>query len=98
MPVYFVNPRRTSTLCPICGGTLQEDSQNRRKLLCINCGKTMDRDVVASMNVAHKGWARFTHPGGLSDEAMRGNVILGRYQEPLILRVDGSKLAEFDPV
>ncbi len=89
IPVYFVDPKRTSTLCPICGGPLQEDRQNRRKVLCSNCGKTMDRDVVASMNVAHKGWARFTHPGGLSDEAMKENVIPGKYQEPLILRVDG---------
>ncbi|MFY9300547.1 MAG: transposase [Candidatus Nitrosotenuis sp.] len=90
-PVHFINPKRTSKLCPMCGG-LQEDRQNRRKLLCSNCGKIMDRNVVASMNVAHKGWARFTHPGGLSDEAMTGNVIPDKYQEPLILRVDGSKL------
>ncbi|MFY9300286.1 MAG: transposase [Candidatus Nitrosotenuis sp.] len=92
IPVHFVNPRRTSTLCPICGGTLQEDGPNRRKMLCINCGKMMDRDVIASMNVAHKGWARFTHPGGLSDEAMRGNVVCDEHLKPLILRVDGSKL------
>ncbi|MFY9301642.1 MAG: transposase [Candidatus Nitrosotenuis sp.] len=92
MPVKFVDPKRTSKLCPICGGRLQEDMQNGRKLLCINCGKIMDRDVVASMNVAHKGWARFTHPGGLLDEAMKGNVVCGEYLKPLILRVDGSKL------
>ncbi|HET8720024.1 MAG TPA: transposase [Candidatus Nitrosotenuis sp.] len=89
IPVYFVNPKRTSMLCPICGGLLQEDRQNRRKLLCNNCGKQMDRDVVASMNVARKGWARFTHPGGLPDEAMKGNV---ENLQPLILRVHGSKL------
>jgi putative transposase len=50
----------------------------------------MDRDVVASMNIAYKGWSRFCHPRGLPSEAMRGNV--GSF-EPLILRVDGSKLA-----
>jgi putative transposase len=50
----------------------------------------MDRDVVASMNIAYKGWSRFTHPRGLPGEAMRGNVGLF---EQLILRVDGSKLA-----
>jgi putative transposase len=49
----------------------------------------MDRDVVASMNIAYKGWSRFCHPRGLPSEAMRGNVGLF---EPLILRVDGSKL------
>jgi len=85
--VRFVNPRRTSMLCPICGGRLQEDRQNRRKVLCINCSKVMDRDVVASMNVAYKGWARFIHPGGPPEEAVKRNV-----EKPLILRVDGSKL------
>ncbi len=92
IPVYFVNPKRTSKLCPMCGGRLQEDRLNRRKLWCNNCGKIMDRDVVASMNIAHKGWARFTHPRGLPDEAMKRNVIPDKYQEPLILRVYGSKL------
>jgi putative transposase len=49
----------------------------------------MDRDVVASMNIAYKGWSRFCHPRGLPVEAVKGNVGLF---EPLILRVDGSKL------
>lgn len=89
IPVYFIDPKRTSKLCPICGGSLQEDRLNRRKLLCSNCGKSMDRDVVASMNIAYRGWARFTHPGGLPGEAVKGNAGLF---EPLILRVDGSKL------
>jgi putative transposase len=89
VPVVFVDPKRTSKLCPICGGSLQEDKQNR-KLWCNNCMKSMDRDVVASMNIAYKGWARFTHPRGLSVEAMKGNVVF--VSSPLILRVDGSKL------
>ena len=97
IPVKFVDPQRTSKLCPICGGSLQEDRLNRRKLLCSNCGKSMDRDVVASMNIAHKGWARFTHPRGLTDEAMKGNVISDKYQEPLTLRVHGSKLTWLHP-
>jgi len=87
LPVRYVSPRRTSMLCPICGDILQEDRQNRRKVLCINCSKVMDRDIVASMNVAYKGWARFTHPRGLSVEAVKRNV-----EKPLILGVDGSQL------
>jgi putative transposase len=87
--VEFVDPKRTSQLCPICGDRIQEDRLNRRKLLCINCGKSMDRDVVASMNIAHKGVLRFITPRGLSDEAVKGNV---ENLKPLILRVDGSKL------
>ncbi|MEM4378824.1 MAG: transposase [Candidatus Nitrosotenuis sp.] len=91
IPVKFIDPKRTSKLCPVCGGSLQEDRQNRRKLWCSNCGKYMDRDVVASMNIAYKGWSRFCHPGGLTVEAMKGNVSLIT-QGTLILRVDGSKL------
>jgi putative transposase len=60
IPVVFVDPKRTSKLCPICGERIQEDT-NKRKVMCINCGKSMDRDVVASMNIAHKAWSRFNH-------------------------------------
>ncbi|MEO9309350.1 MAG: hypothetical protein ABI337_03545 [Nitrososphaera sp.] len=49
----------------------------------------MDRDIVASMNIAYKGWSRFCHPRGLLVEAVKGDVGLF---EPLILRVDGIKL------
>ena len=89
--VTFVDAKRTSQLCPICGDGLQEDRLQHRKLLCINCKGTMDRDVIASMNIAYKGWSRFCHPRGLSGEAMNGNV---DNLTPLILRVDGSKLVE----
>jgi len=90
IPVYFIDPKRTSRLCPICGGSLQEDRQNRRKLWCNNCSKLMDRDVVASMNIAYRGWVRFTHPRGLPVEAVKWNAEF--VSKPLILRVDGSKL------
>lgn len=90
--VQFVDPRRTSQLCPICGNRTQEDRFQRRKLWCTNCKRTMDRDVVAAMNISYKGWSRFCHPRGLASEAMRGNV--DNFQ-PLILRVDGSKLQTF---
>ncbi len=89
IPVQFVDPRRTSQLCPICGDRIQEDRLQLRKLLCNNCGKSMDRDVVASMNIAHKGWSRFCHPRGLPGESVKGN---SDNLQPIILRVDGSKL------
>jgi len=69
IPVVLVDPKRTSKLCPICGDRIQEDRQNRRKLLCINCGKSMDRDVIASMNIAHKAWSGSTHARGDTSEA-----------------------------
>jgi putative transposase len=52
--------------------------------------KSMDRDVVASLNITYKGWSRFCHPRGLPIEAMKGNEEF--VSNPLILRVDGSKL------
>jgi len=49
----------------------------------------MDRDVVGAMNLSIKGLARFaSSKEGLAGEAMKGNVD----REPLILRVDASKL------
>ena len=89
IPVQFVDPRRTSQLCPICGNRTQGDKFQLRKLWCNNCGRSMDRDVVASMNIAHKGWSRFCHPRGLAGEAMKGN---SDNLIPTILGVDGSKL------
>ncbi|MEX0764305.1 MAG: transposase [Nitrosopumilaceae archaeon] len=90
IPVRFVDPKRTSQLCPICGKKCQEDRFHSRSLWCINCKKSMDRDVVASLNISYKGWARFIHPGGLPDDTMKRNV---DNLQPLILRVDGSKLS-----
>ncbi|MEO9309546.1 MAG: hypothetical protein ABI337_04560 [Nitrososphaera sp.] len=51
--------------------------------------KLMNRDIVASMNIAYKGWSRFCHPRGFLAEIMKGNV---GFSQLLILRVDGSKL------
>ncbi len=81
IPVVLVNPKRTSTQCPVCGDKIQEDMQNSRKLLCINWGKSMDRDIVASMNIAHKAWVRFNHARGLSGEA-QSDVFESAMSEP----------------
>jgi putative transposase len=88
IPVLFVDPKRTSMLCPVCGKRIQEDRQNSRKLWCNNCMKLMDRDVVASLNIAYKGWARFTHIRGDTNEACSGDDTKARMQEP--------KLSSFD--
>jgi len=94
IPVRFVDPKRTSKLCPACGDRIQEDKLHIRKLWCSNCKKSMDRDIVASLNISYKGWSRFCHPRGLLGEAMKGNVDWNNiFIQPLILRVDGSKLA-----
>jgi putative transposase len=83
--------RRTSKDCPACGERLQEDRSSRvhrRELWCGKCGKWRDRDVIAVMNISHKGWLRFRQSEGEADEAM--------VQEPrtegVLLKVDASKL------
>ncbi len=91
IPVRFVSPMRTSILCPICGNRTQEDRYQHRQLWCSSCKRSMDRDVVAAMNISYKGLQRFCNPSGLSNEAMKGN--LGNAM-PVILRVDGSKLSQ----
>jgi len=93
IPVVFVDPKRTSKLCPICGKRIQEDRQNRRKLLCINCGKSMDRDVVASMNIAHKAWPRFSHARGDTGEGQSSvfEEPMAESREPVIRILDVSK-------
>lgn len=95
IPVCFVDPKCTSILCPICGDRTQEDREHRRKLWCGNCGKSMDRDVVAAMNISYKGMHRFCISQGDTDEAMVqecGSNFAKAKLIPLILRVDVSKL------
>jgi len=89
VPVKSIDPKSTSTLCPICGGRLQGDRQRSRDLWCSSCKRWRNRDVVASMNIAYKGWTKFIHPEGDTCEAMMGNP-----KEPVILRVDVSKCLE----
>ena len=88
VPVWFEDPKCTSKLCPVCGKRIQEDRQNRRKLWCNNCMKSMDRDVVASLNIAYKGWARFTHPRGDTGEAQPG-TFEPAMSEPKLSNYDG---------
>jgi putative transposase len=47
LPVIYVNPKGTSSLCPICGGRLA--SNGHRQMKC-KCGYENDRDVTACIN------------------------------------------------
>jgi len=49
IPTCFVNPRGTSQKCPDCGSRVVPLAD--RKLYCLKCDKTWDRDVLASMNI-----------------------------------------------
>jgi len=48
LPVVYVNPRGTSSLCPVCGGRLA--SNGHRRVKC-KCGYEGDRDVIACLNM-----------------------------------------------
>jgi len=56
VPVSYVDPRRTSRLCPICGSPMTGLSQ--RELVCGRCGVVFDRDFAASINIALRDVAR----------------------------------------
>jgi putative transposase len=51
VPVIFVNPRNTSSVCPRCGVKL---TYNHRLAICRKCGFIADRDTVGAMNIYFK--------------------------------------------
>lgn len=84
----------TTMDCPRCGERLQAaargDGEHHRMLWCQKCGRWTDRDVVAVMNISHRGRLRFDRSKGEAGEAMRGNPTT-----PVILRVDASKPSDW---
>ena len=48
VPVIIVNPKGTSSKCPICGHKL---TYIHRLAICEKCGFIADRDVVGAMNI-----------------------------------------------
>ncbi len=89
--------RRTTMDCPRCGERLQEavrdDLEHYRQLWCPTCRRWWERDTVAVLNISRRGRLRFDssqQKEGEAREAMKGTAeYVG---EPLILRVDASKL------
>ena len=86
--------RGTSQLCPRCGKKITQVDRLTRQLWCDQCKKWMDRDVAAAMNISIKGLARFASSKGLAGEAM---VQESGNKEPVILKVDASKLSHRQP-
>ncbi|MDA4136453.1 MAG: zinc ribbon domain-containing protein [Thaumarchaeota archaeon] len=91
--------RGTTMDCPRCGERLQVpvrgDEEHYRQLWCEVCRKWTARDVVAVLNISRRGRLRFDRSErkeGGAEEAVKGNA--GHDGEPLILRVDASKLRQ----
>jgi len=48
VPVLFIDPKNTSTVCPRCRCKL---SYNHRLVICPRCGLIADRDTVGAINI-----------------------------------------------
>jgi putative transposase len=99
VPVFTLSrkdTRGTTMDCARCGERLQSpvrgDHGHHRQLWCERCERWMDRDIVAVLNISRRGRVRFARSSteGEAGEAMKGNA--EHDGEPLILRVDASKL------
>jgi putative transposase len=86
----------TTLDCPRCGKRSQvpvrSDRNHYRQLWCEGCTRWTDRDVAAVLNICRRGWLRFDHSSteGEAGEAVKRDA--EHEGEPLILRVDASKL------
>jgi len=54
MPIFYVNPRDTSKVCPRCGGRINNSPK------CPTCG--LDRHVAGAMNILAKYVGMRIHP------------------------------------
>ncbi|MCJ7455264.1 transposase [Candidatus Bathyarchaeota archaeon] len=53
--VIYVSPYGTSAKCSICGSRLARVPEENRKLRCVVCGVTVDRDVNAARSILARG-------------------------------------------
>jgi IS605 OrfB family transposase len=57
IPVFFIDPRGTSTTCPRCGGKMvqvEDPVIGKRTMVCTQCGFKEDRDTVALINLTRR--------------------------------------------
>jgi putative transposase len=52
--VQFVNPKNTSKKCHHCGHIHKDLQVKTRKFHCEQCGKPLDRDVNAAINILNR--------------------------------------------
>jgi len=52
--VKYIDPKNTSSICPVCGGKLNPSPNGRRLRRCRRCGLEEDRDVIAVKNLIRR--------------------------------------------
>lgn len=65
VPVYWVNPYRTSITCPKCGDITRPRSRVGPTFTCDHCGWTLDRQLNAGLNVGRTALREIAELGGL---------------------------------
>jgi putative transposase len=76
VPIIFVNPRNTSSICPRCGYKL---SYNHRLGICNKCGFIADRDTIGAMNIYLRALRRmYPSPGTRVNAPPMNNETRGR--------------------
>ncbi len=63
----YVNPRGTSSECPVCGGKLEHPTWAVSR--CVKCGVDYDRDRLASLAILCRGLRLCGHPFAVSADA-----------------------------
>ena len=53
--VIFVDPKRTSKECHICGNVWDKMTLSDRTFRCSKCGLILDRDINAAINIQNRG-------------------------------------------
>jgi len=82
IPVIYVSPSKTSSVCAVCGSKIVECTE--RQVYCSKCKRVMDRDENAALNIVRAG-LRFSLKGA-TGEAVKGNP------KQVILREDAAQL------
>jgi putative transposase len=56
VPLIVVDPKGTSSTCPMCSSKLVENGYRRMK--CVKCGFEADRDTIAVLNIERKALSK----------------------------------------
>jgi transposase len=65
VPVYWLDPYRTSRTCPRCGELSKPRSRVGPRFVCSRCGWAVDRQLNAGVNLGMTALRRVAALGGL---------------------------------